>query len=241
MKGIGEVEFEYIFLKDANIGMCTGCMSCMAHGEDTCPLKDDDLAQIREKMLGAHGLILSSPIHARGVTGLMKNFIDRLAYTIGRPMFFHQKALLVLNSGGGRGKGDFAALGFAVNGARIVHRLYVLTPWYPLREKALRRNDKAIRLGAEKLFRTCLDTNLPAPGILDYLMFRFSKAYNMRESVHLPACSEYYRGKEYYYETGISPIARLSVGVLLPIFMMAVKDLLPADEGETHKAARPDS
>ena len=41
MKALGEVEFTYLFLKDANLKLCAGCYTCMAKGEDKCPLKDD--------------------------------------------------------------------------------------------------------------------------------------------------------------------------------------------------------
>jgi len=44
IKAISDVEFEYLFLKDANLKLCTGCYNCMAKGEDTCPLKDDRAA-----------------------------------------------------------------------------------------------------------------------------------------------------------------------------------------------------
>lgn len=38
MKVLGDVEFEYLFLKDANLKLCTGCYNCMAKGEDKCPI-----------------------------------------------------------------------------------------------------------------------------------------------------------------------------------------------------------
>ena len=53
----GEVEFEYLFLKDAKLGTCLGCYACMALGEDKCPLRDDRAA-IEGKMLAADGVIL---------------------------------------------------------------------------------------------------------------------------------------------------------------------------------------
>ena len=44
MKSLGEVEFEYLFLKDAKLRPCLGCYACMALGEDKCPLRDDRAA-----------------------------------------------------------------------------------------------------------------------------------------------------------------------------------------------------
>lgn len=44
MKELGDVEFEYLFLKDVNLGLCKGCYTCMLRGEERCPLKDDRAA-----------------------------------------------------------------------------------------------------------------------------------------------------------------------------------------------------
>jgi multimeric flavodoxin WrbA len=41
MKVLGDVKYEYLFLKDVNLGLCKGCYMCMLRGEDQCPLKDD--------------------------------------------------------------------------------------------------------------------------------------------------------------------------------------------------------
>ncbi len=52
MTAMGNVEFEYIFLKEANLKLRIGCYNCMAKGEDKCPLKDDRAA-IEQKLLAA--------------------------------------------------------------------------------------------------------------------------------------------------------------------------------------------
>ena len=43
---LGEVEFEYLHLKDLDLQPCKGCFVCFVKGEDRCPLKDD-MALIR--------------------------------------------------------------------------------------------------------------------------------------------------------------------------------------------------
>jgi len=43
MKSLSDVEFGYLFLKDANLGLCGGCFVCITKGEDLCPLRDDRL------------------------------------------------------------------------------------------------------------------------------------------------------------------------------------------------------
>jgi multimeric flavodoxin WrbA len=41
MKSLGDVEFSYLFLKDAHLELCLGCWQCLSWGEERCPLKDD--------------------------------------------------------------------------------------------------------------------------------------------------------------------------------------------------------
>jgi len=101
MKAMGDVEFTYLFLNDADLKLCTGCYTCLAKGEEKCPLKDDRAA-IEQQLLAADGVILSSPMYVLNVSWLMKNFIDRFAYTNHRPRFHGQKVLTVVNMGGDR-------------------------------------------------------------------------------------------------------------------------------------------
>lgn len=35
-----DVEFDYLFLRDANLALCRGCFTSIPKGEDLCPLKD---------------------------------------------------------------------------------------------------------------------------------------------------------------------------------------------------------
>ena len=116
MKAMGEVEFEYLFLKDANLQPCKGCFTCVTKGEDKCPLKDDR-AKIEAAILASDGVILSTPGYVQNVSWLMKNFIDRFAYTNHRPIFHRQKVLLVANSGGAGLKEAIAPMRIALGGA----------------------------------------------------------------------------------------------------------------------------
>ena len=93
MKAMGEVEFEYLWLKDAGLADCKGCTVCFLKGEQRCPLKDGRKA-IEQKMLSVDGVIFASPNYASNVSGLMKTFIDRFAYAGHRPRFYGQYALM---------------------------------------------------------------------------------------------------------------------------------------------------
>jgi multimeric flavodoxin WrbA len=78
------LEFETLYLGDLDIRPCRGCRACFDRGEDACPLKDD-ISLIRTKMETADGLLLASPVYVDDVSGLVKNWMDRLAYLCHRP------------------------------------------------------------------------------------------------------------------------------------------------------------
>ncbi len=89
-----DLRFEYVFLNQANLQPCRGCYACQSRGEQYCPLKDGR-ADLLQKMQQADGVIFVSPTFASNVSGLMKNLMDRLAYTTHRPAFVGKPAMLV--------------------------------------------------------------------------------------------------------------------------------------------------
>lgn len=94
------LEIERIFLGHAEIKTCIGCRVCFDKGEALCPLKDE-LLSIREKLNEADGIILASPVYVEDVNGIMKNWIDRMAFNCHRPAFADKAALVLSTSGGG--------------------------------------------------------------------------------------------------------------------------------------------
>ena len=94
-----EFEIETLYLGKQAIGMCKGCRTCFNRGEENCPLKDDVQA-IQAKMQAADLLLLASPVYVNTVSGLMKNWIDRLAYICHRPAFSGKPAYVIATTGG---------------------------------------------------------------------------------------------------------------------------------------------
>ena len=91
--------FETFFLGDMDIRPCRGCRTCFDRGEDKCPLKDD-IPAIRAKMDAADALLLASPVYVDDVSGLVKTWMDRLAYLCHRPTFGGKCAYPVATVGG---------------------------------------------------------------------------------------------------------------------------------------------
>ncbi|MCK5050265.1 MAG: NAD(P)H-dependent oxidoreductase [Candidatus Cloacimonetes bacterium] len=78
-KGLQEAgaEIEFIKLKNKKINPCSGCYQCWTQTPGECIYKDD-MTELRIKLREADLVIYSSPLYIFNVTGIMKNFLDRL-------------------------------------------------------------------------------------------------------------------------------------------------------------------
>ena len=86
LKGAQETgaETEEIYLPDYDIQYCKGCMNCLS--SDRCAIPDD-LNGLREKLVEADGIILSSPTYGLAPNARMKNFSDRIGmYSVYRSL-----------------------------------------------------------------------------------------------------------------------------------------------------------
>jgi multimeric flavodoxin WrbA len=227
----GDVEFEYLFLKDANLKPCTGCYVCMTKGEDKCPLKDDRAA-IEQKLLAVDGVILSSPVYVDNVSWLMKTFIDRFAYTNHRPCFPRQKVLTIANTGVGGQKETLSALKKALGGQRIsgnAHELAIATPPWPQTERAVARKERTIDAAADKFYKACLDKAPPKPTFSSYLSFLMMQKFSFECRQYLPADHAFYEGRTYYFDARVNPIKAAAAKAILRIMMTFVKNIGPGN------------
>lgn len=69
------VEVEHILAKDLNIKYCNGCLRCNL--VKRCSIRDDDWAELSQKINDADVLVFASPIYFHYVTAPLKNIIDR--------------------------------------------------------------------------------------------------------------------------------------------------------------------
>lgn len=65
---------EKIFFRDKNVNFCAGCEACYNSGR--CVQKDD-MAEILDKMIAAHVLVLATPVYFYAMDGQLKTLIDR--------------------------------------------------------------------------------------------------------------------------------------------------------------------
>ncbi len=91
-------EFETIYLAYEDIWSCRGCRACFDKGEGSCPNKDG-VPAIKASLDSADGVILASPVYVEDINGIMKNWIDRMAYNNHRPSLMGKPAIAVTTSG----------------------------------------------------------------------------------------------------------------------------------------------
>lgn len=97
---VGEtLDFQTVYLGHLNIQMCRGCRICFDRGEDWCPLKDD-LLPFKACIKEMDGIIIATPVYVDDVSGVTKNWMDRLAHACHRPEFAGKYAYLVATTGG---------------------------------------------------------------------------------------------------------------------------------------------
>ena len=91
---------ESINLAQKNIQTCRGCRLCFNNGEKNCPLHDDILS-IFELIQKQDFILIGSPIYVEDINGILKNWIDRMAFNCHRPVLFRKKAFIICTSGVG--------------------------------------------------------------------------------------------------------------------------------------------
>lgn len=194
------VDFEYLFLADCRLEMCKGCFNCFSRGKEKCPLKDDR-DMICEKMTAADGIILAAPTYAVGVPALMKNFIDRFAFTLHRPCFFDQAFLAVSTVGGVVGmKQALGQLALLAAGAKKSLKLGVPMP--PVSMPMLENKAaKKLKKTARAFYASMQNPRRHKPGFADLSYFGAFKSLTQFESYkkECPADDEYYKNKAAYF------------------------------------------
>jgi multimeric flavodoxin WrbA len=210
-----DLEFDYLFLKESNLEMCEGCFACILYGEDKCPLKDSR-ADIEKRILASDGIILVSPVYSMNVPWLMKNFMDRFAYTLHRPIFVNQKLMLLVTAGDVGLKETLKSLSNTLGGINLVAKLAVKTPPYKYRPKYEETIAHAVEKASKKFYKS-LKSDKPLPStFINVLWFQAFKIQSEITKHYLPADYNFYKDKEYFfYETNVNPLKTFAAKFLI--------------------------
>lgn len=213
IQAMGEVEFEYLMLKEANLSQCSGCFVCFVKGGTHCPHKDD-ASIIEQKMHTADGVILATPVYGMNVSALMKLFIDRFSYIFHRPRFFGKKALLLSTTGaiGLKQVLDYLKLVASIWGFEVIDSVGLVTPPMQISKKKEQENNEKLEKAASR-FYNAFQKKRRSPGLKDVLIFHAQKASFGELGQSSPADYSYWREKgwfdpdtKYYVDIPVNPV-----------------------------------
>ena len=213
MQSMGDVEFEYLMLKDADLSQCSGCFVCIMKGENHCPHKDSAYI-IEQKMHAADGVIFASPVYGMSVTALMKTFIDRFSYIFHRPRFFDKKALLLSTTGalGLKEVLNYLKLVASIWGFEVVHSVGLVTPPMQISQKKEQENNQKLQKAALEFYNS-FQNKRRSPELRDVWVFRAQKASFGELGQSAPADYEYWNDKDwlspeakYYVDIPVNPV-----------------------------------
>ncbi len=173
------LDFEIINLGRLNLQMCRGCRVCFDRGEERCPLKDDLLA-IKTKMIEADVVILASPVYVDDVSGLTKNWIDRLAHVCHRPEFYGKYAYLLATTGASSTSHTLRTMNALMYwGFQIIGRAGFKTGALSKRDEISARYDAKIEQIARAIFLAV--HRKAAPSFFSFMVFKIQQIGWRRE------------------------------------------------------------
>ncbi|HTX78059.1 MAG TPA: NAD(P)H-dependent oxidoreductase [Longilinea sp.] len=169
-------EAEKVYLIDQDIHPCRGCRICFERGEEKCPLADD-LLPLKAKLKAADGVLIASPVYVDDVSGLTKNWIDRMAHVCHRPEFAGKYAYLLVTVGStpiGHAMRTLQ-IAFSTWGFRIVGQAGFKTDDYLKREEAQMRFKDRTRAIAQRFFTDIHTEKALSPTFFSLMMFRIQQ------------------------------------------------------------------
>jgi len=207
------VEFEYLWLNDAALLPCRGCLLCFSHGEKVCP-NHDDASLIEQKMKEADAVIFATPVYGMNVTGQMKIFIDRFSYIFHRPRFFEKRALLLATTGvlGHTEVLKYLDTVARIWGFEIAGAVGLVTP-IPVSAHHAEKNQKAIERVAKEFASALKRPVRKSPGLKDIILFHGQRAAFLQIEKLSPADYQYWKdmgwfekGVKYFIDIPVNPV-----------------------------------
>jgi multimeric flavodoxin WrbA len=225
----GAMEMEYVFLSEMNVEMCRGCFACLKTGIEKCPIHDD-VGVILEKINTADAVVFVSPVYVMSVSGLMKNFFDRLCSICHRPVFCRKYAMVLSTVGAVGLKDTLKYMAGAVGSwqFRKVVKLGLKTPLsHDHKGNMTPGNLDRIRKRSIKLREMVLHDRHARPGLSQVIQFRIQRAiFTGKAASDWPADGRFYsalRDRKYFCDTRVNPLVN-AIGALVE---MTVRLLLP--------------
>lgn len=229
MESRGPVEFEYLWLRDANLEQCRGCAVCVGKGEEYCPIRDD-VPAIVQRMHEADGIVLATPVYSWQVSGLLKVLIDRLSYTMHRPQLYGKKVLiLVTGMLGTKGVEDYLTTVAQLWGAEVVARAGLITP-PTVSARQQEKNERVLARAAGAFSRALQPGRRRGPPLRSVLMFRGARALIDEQQEETPVDYRYWKERgwlehwaTYYTDAPVNPVYNAIGGLAEFVMRRAIR------------------
>jgi multimeric flavodoxin WrbA len=222
------LDLEIIHLGHLDIQLCRGCRVCFNQGETMCPLKDD-LLTIREKMQAADGLIISTPVYVNDVSGIVKTWLDRLAFLSHRPEFAGKHAYLIATVGQGPSSHALKTMNMALStwGVSIVGQASFKMGAPMKKEQARAQFQAKTQKIVAQFYRVLAKEKTISPSFISLMTFRIQQGAWWRKHQPGTVDYEYWQSQgwmnplsDYYapHKTGKAKVtlARLAGAILTP-------------------------
>ena len=214
LQSLGDIEYEIVMLSDYHLEICKGCLLCLNKGEEFCPFKDDR-DRLIEKMISSDGVIFASPTYSFQVSGLMKIFLDRLAFFCHRPRFFGKTFTSIVTQGIYGGEDVVKYLDFMGSGLGFnVVKGCCLTTLEPMTKKAQKRNDRIIDKQSKRFYSKLIKQEYPIPSLSELAIFRMGRSFMKVLQNESFRDYRYYTENgwfesDYYYPVKLSPFKKM--------------------------------
>ena len=110
----GEIETELIELRGRKLNFCIHCNKCVREHDTKCPVYDDGMTELYEKVYQCDGMIVASPVYEMNITAQLATFFNRFRPTWTMlekdPYFFSRKVGAAIAVGGARNGGQEQAI-----------------------------------------------------------------------------------------------------------------------------------
>ncbi|PKM96211.1 MAG: hypothetical protein CVU84_00405 [Firmicutes bacterium HGW-Firmicutes-1] len=190
-------DFEHLYLSDHHIDFCIGCHQCIFYGEDKCPhaLK---VKEIEEKILLADAIVLASPGYMFSVTGIMKNFLDHVAYNCHRPKYFGKRAFLISSCTKWQTKGVFIPMETwaSAAGFNVVDKVYVDILPFPMSKVELDKRRTKLEKAAHSFYKAMIRPSTLKPKFGEIFVFHVFRVICKIAPQILQADLRYYEEKD---------------------------------------------
>lgn len=205
LEALGDVKTKILWLGDYEIGTCRGCKVCVTRGEDKCPLKDDRDLAIGE-MRTADAFVFAAPNYSWHVPGMLKVFLDRLAFALHRPRFHGKSATTIVVAGIGFGNRVRKYLEFVEGnlGFDVVKGSVSMT-LEPMTRKALAKMNDRLAKQARRFHNRLMRPAFRTPSLLKLAMFRMGRT-GIRLNAQGLLDWDYYRDQGWFESDYFYPV-----------------------------------